>query len=70
MALYTKSNVSRSKGGTAMIIIFLLGVAFMMGIPLVYMVIQSLKPLDELFVFPPRFSFAGRRCPTIHNFRQ
>lgn len=67
MALYTKSNVSRSKGGTAMIIIFLLGVAVMMGIPLVYMVIQSLKPLDELFVFPPRFFV---RRPTLSNYTQ
>ena len=37
-----------------------------MVLPLIYMVMQSLKPLDEFFVFPPRFYVVH---PTLNNFR-
>lgn len=38
-----------------------------MALPIVYAVLQSLKPLDEIFAYPPRF-FVNR--PTLDNFRQ
>ena len=41
----------------------LLGV--IMFLPMYYVVIQSLKPLDELFMFPPRFYVMS---PTFDNF--
>jgi ABC-type glycerol-3-phosphate transport system permease component len=37
-----------------------------MFLPMYYTIIQSLKPLDELFVYPPRFYVAR---PTFKNFR-
>ena len=37
-----------------------------MFLPMVYVVMQSLKPLDELFMFPPRFYVMN---PTFQNFK-
>ncbi|MBR4282608.1 MAG: carbohydrate ABC transporter permease [Clostridia bacterium] len=37
-----------------------------MVLPMVYAIIQSLKPLDELWIFPPRFWVAN---PTFKNFK-
>ena len=45
--------------------IFLTAVACFMIMPLIYVVSTSLKPLDELFLFPPKF-FTSR--PTFSNF--
>lgn len=56
---------TRSKAGTGMYftILFLAG-AFSV-LPLIYCVITSFKPLDELLIFPPQF-FVKR--PTIANY--
>ena len=59
-------SINRSKGGDVGIFIMLAIVAVIMVMPLVYAISQSLKPLDELFVFPPRFLVVN---PTIKNFR-
>ena len=58
-------RVSRSVGGTVTIFILLMIAALFMVLPLVYSIINAFKPLDELFLFPPRF-FVKR--PTIINF--
>lgn len=63
-AQFTRS-VNRSKGGDVGIFIMLAIVAVIMVLPMVYAICQSLKPLDELFVFPPRF-FVNN--PTPKNF--
>ncbi len=62
-----KVSLSRSKGGTIGIFLFLLIVCSFMALPLVYSVIQSLKPLEEIFAYPPRFFVYN---PTLDNFRQ
>ncbi len=62
---FTRS-INRSKGGDIGIFVMLAIVAVIMVLPLVYAISQSLKPLDELFVFPPRFLVVN---PTIKNFR-
>lgn len=62
---FTRS-INRSKGGDIGIFVMLAIVAVIMVMPLVYAISQSLKPLDELFVFPPRFFVVN---PTIKNFR-
>lgn len=56
---------TRSKAGNVMYfaILFLAG-AFTI-LPLVYCIITSFKPLDELLIFPPRF-FVQR--PTLNNY--
>lgn len=58
-------RISRSVGGTVVIFLLLLITAAFMVLPLVYSVINAFKPLDELFLFPPRF-FVKR--PTVMNF--
>ena len=61
-----KRSVTRSAGGDVGIYIMLAIVAFVMVLPMVYAIVQSLKPLDEIFVFPPRFFVIN---PTFDNFR-
>ena len=41
--------------------------AAFMSLPLIYAVVQSVKPYNELFIFPPRF-FTNN--PTMMNFRK
>ncbi len=62
---FTRS-INRSKGGDVGIFIMLAIVAVIMVLPMVYSISQSLKPLDELFVFPPRFLVVN---PTFKNFK-
>lgn len=60
-----KVVLSRSAGGDAAIAIFLIVFGIFMFIPMYYVVIQSLKPMDELFNYPPRFIVVN---PTFQNF--
>jgi ABC-type glycerol-3-phosphate transport system permease component len=61
-----KVVLSRSAGGDAGITILLVILGVFMFLPMVYAISQSLKPLDELWMYPPRF-FA--KNPTLTNFR-
>ena len=56
---------NRSIAGDVALFIFLAIVAVIMVFPIVYAVNAALKPLDELFMFPPRV-FA--KNPTLNNF--
>ncbi len=56
---------NRSRGGDLAIYLFLLIMALIMVFPLVFAINSALKPLDELFLFPPRL-FAQN--PTFDNF--
>lgn len=60
-----KRSVTRSVGGDIGIYIILAIFGVIMVLPLVYAIAQSLKPLDELWVFPPRFFVVN---PTFNNF--
>ena len=60
-------NLSRSRTGTVFIFLFLLLLCAFMALPMVYAILQSVKPLDEIFIYPPRFFV---RHPTLDNFRQ
>ena len=62
--LYTK-KISRSLGGSIILFTLLAGLAILMSIPLVFVVNNAFKPLDELFLFPPRIFV---RQPTFGNF--
>ena len=57
--------LNRSAGGDTGITIMLTILGAFMFLPMYYVVIQSLKPLDELFMFPPRFYVIR---PTFDNF--
>lgn len=58
--------LNRSKGGDAGISFFLIIMGAFMFVPMLYTIMQSLKPLDELWVFPPRFYVVS---PTLKNFK-
>ncbi len=45
--------------------LILIPMTFFMLLPVVYIVSQALKPIDELFMFPPRFLV---QKPTLKNF--
>ena len=60
-----KVVLNRSAGGDTGITVMLTLLGAMMFIPMYYVVVQSLKPLDELFMFPPRFYVMN---PTFDNF--
>ncbi len=57
--------LNRSAGGDTGITIILTLMGLFMFLPMYYVVIQSLKPLDELFMFPPKFIVMR---PTLENF--
>ncbi len=57
--------LNRSAGGDAGITVMLTILGAFMFLPMYYVVIQSLKPLDELFMFPPKFWVMQ---PTLDNF--
>ncbi len=63
--LIKKRKPNRSIAGDIALYLFLLLVAFVMAFPIIYAVSSALKPLDELFKFPPRI-FAQH--PTTDNF--
>ena len=56
---------NRSIGGDVLLYIFLILMAYIMAFPIIFAVSNALKPLDELFRFPPRI-FAQH--PTLDNF--
>ncbi len=57
--------LNRSVGGDTGIFIFLAIMGVFMFLPMYYTVIQAFKPLDELWMFPPRFYVSK---PTGKNF--
>ena len=58
--------LNRSPGGNIAILFFLALVGVFMALPLGYSVSSALKPLDELWMYPPRFFVHN---PTFKNFR-
>ena len=61
-----KVVLSRSAGGDAGITVILTLLGAFMVLPMVYVIMQSLKPLDELWMYPPRFYVMN---PSFNNFR-
>jgi len=57
--------LSRSAGGDAGITVVLTILGVFMVLPMVYAISQAFKPLDELWMYPPRFFV---RNPTLKNF--
>ncbi len=60
-------QAGRKIGGTAAIFIFLTLLGLFMLMPIYLTVIMSIKPVEELFIFPPKM-YAIR--PTLDNFRE
>ena len=62
-----KVVLSRSAGGDAGITFILVILGAFMFLPMLYAVMQSFKPLDELWMFPPRFYVVS---PTLRNYKE
>ena len=63
--LIRRRKPNRSVAGDIALYVFLAVVAYIMAFPIIYAVNSALKPLDELFRFPPTI-FA--KHPTLDNF--
>lgn len=63
--LIKRRKPNRSIWGDIFLYLFLLFVAVVMVFPLVFAISNALKPLDELFIFPPRIFPIN---PTLDNF--
>lgn len=63
--LIKKRKPNRSIAGDIALYIFLAFMAWLMVVPMVYQVNSALKPLDELFKYPPRMRALN---PTFDNF--
>ena len=59
-------GVSRSRFGTWMIMLFLVLLSVFMMFPVVYSLMQSFKPSEEIFAFPPKVIVQD---PTLDNYR-
>lgn len=60
-----RHRLNRSLGGDIAINTFLIIFGLFMALPMVYSISSSLKPLDELWVYPPRFLVNN---PTFKNY--
>ena len=59
--------LNRSRAGNGVMFLFLLIFAIYSALPIVLVLLQSIKPLNELFIYPPRFFVVN---PTMDNFKQ
>lgn len=59
-------RVNRSTGGNILVFLMLVILGGFMLLPVVYTVVQAFKPMEELFLFPPRFTVSN---PTVKNFK-
>lgn len=60
-----RKKISRSRWGNLLIFLFLLILGAFSALPFVFAILQSVKPLDEIFIFPPRLLV---NHPTAENF--
>ena len=60
-------RLSRSFGGTLAILLFLAIIGVFMALPIVYSLVQSIKPMEEIFAYPPKFFV---KHPTMDNYIQ
>lgn len=63
---HKKLYLNRSLGGNIAIWLMMTLIGLFMALPLVYSISSSLKPLDELWMYPPRFFVQN---PTLKNFK-
>ena len=63
---HAQRRVNRSRAGNVAMFVFLFIVASFTALPMIYAVSTSLKPLDELWKFPPSLIVVQK--PTLKNF--
>ena len=64
--LRKKKELNRSTGGNVLVFLMLAVLGAFMALPIVYSVVQAFKPMEEIFIFPPRFTVKN---PTVKNFK-
>lgn len=62
----TRPAIVRSVWGNVLLFVVLFLMAAFMILPFVYAIMQSLKPMEEIFIFPPRFFVSN---PSLENYR-
>ena len=69
MAAYKghRMNPDKFEKGQIKLYLFVVPLALITGLPIVYIFFHAFKPMDELFAFPPKFITTN---PTLDNFRQ
>ncbi len=60
-------KVSRSIGGNIFVFLIILFFGLLFFFPFLYALLQSFKPMSEIFAFPPRFFVQN---PTLENYLQ
>ncbi len=60
-----RKKANRSLAGTVVVFFLLVLFGILMAVPLYYAIVSSLKPFEEIFVFPPKFYVVN---PTLDNF--
>ena len=65
--IHIRKPLNRSHLGNFAVLLMLVVVGIFMGLPLYYNIIQAFKPVEERFIFPPRFYVVN---PTWTNFTQ
>ena len=58
-------KLTRSIWGNLLMFLFIVGIGAIMALPLVYAIVTAFKPVNEIFLFPPRFFV---QHPTFDNF--
>lgn len=64
--LFKRKAPNRSKTGDLAVNLVLIFIGVFMALPLVYAICSAFKPLDEIFLFPPKFFVQN---PTLENFQ-
>lgn len=69
MAAYKghRMNPDKFEKGQIKLYLFVVPLALITGLPIVFIIFHAFKPMEELFAFPPKFITTN---PTFDNFRQ
>ena len=62
----TKQHLLARKIGNVLVFLLLAILGAFMALPIVYSIVQAFKPMEEIFIFPPRFTVQN---PTGKNFK-
>lgn len=65
MSILKKRQPNRSRAGDLGVYLILVAFGLFMVLPLVYVIANAFKPMDELFLYPPKFFVKN---PTLDNF--
>ncbi|WP_409344527.1 carbohydrate ABC transporter permease [Paenibacillus sp. MBLB4367] len=58
-------KVNRSRVGDFLLFLFIAAIGYFMALPLVFVISNAFKPINEILQFPPKFLV---RNPTLNNF--